>query len=56
MTLKKDLVAKAAKLIERKQTVPELLYRSYADITIISMSQKRGTICIVELHISGKIT
>lgn len=32
VTLKKDLVAKVAKLIERKQTVQEFSYRSYADI------------------------
>lgn len=56
VTLKKDLVAKVAKLIERKQTVPELSYRSYADIyDNLYVAKAEYDSGIVELHISGKL-
>ena len=56
VTLKKDLVAKVAKLIERKQTVPEFSYRSYADIyDNLYVAKAEYDSGIVELHISGKL-
>ena len=56
VTLKKDLVAKVAKLIERKQTVQEFSYRSYADIyDNLYVAKAEYDSGIVELHISGKL-
>ncbi|MDA3770344.1 hypothetical protein PF616_08280 [Streptococcus thermophilus] len=56
VTLKKDLVAKVAKLIDRKQTVPELSHRSYADIyDNLYVAKAEYDSGIVELHISGKL-
>ena len=56
VTLKKKLIAKVAKLIERKQTVPELSYRSYADIyDNLYVAKAEYDSGIVELHISGKL-
>lgn len=56
VTLKKKLIAKIAKLIERKQTVPEFSYRSYADIyDNLYVTKADSASGIVELHISGKL-
>lgn len=56
VTLKKDLVVKVAKLIDRKQTVPELSHRSYADIyDNLYVAKAEYDSGIVELHISGKL-
>ena len=56
VTLKKELIDKIAKLIERKQTVPEFSYRSYADIyDNLYVAKAEYDSGIVELHISGKL-
>ena len=47
VTLKKDLVAKVAKLIERKQTVQEFHIVHMQIFTIISMSQKLSMIQVL---------
>ena len=56
VTLKKELVDKIAKLIERKKTVAEFSYRSYADIyDNLYVTKADFASGIVELHISGKL-
>lgn len=56
VTLKKELVDKIAKLIERKKTVAEFSYRSYADIYVnLYVTKADFASGIVELHISGKL-
>ena len=47
VTLKKDLVAKVAKLIERKQTVQEFHIVHMQIFTITSMSQKLSMIQVL---------
>lgn len=56
VTLKKELIDKIAKLIERKRTVAEFSYRSYADIyDNLYVTKADFASGIVELHISGKL-
>lgn len=56
VTLKKELIDKIAKLIERKRTVAEFSYRSYADIyDNLYVAKAEYDSGIVELHISGKL-
>lgn len=56
VTLKKSLIAKVAKLIERKKTSPEFSYHSFAEIYdnlfVFKAEYDSG---IVELHVSGHL-
>ena len=56
VTLKKTLIAKVAKLIERKKTSPEFSYHSFAEIYdnlfVFKAEYDSG---IVELHVSGHL-